>query len=119
MVALGHLVHEALAVADELAGTVDVEVIDARAAHPFDWATLAASLRRTGRLVVVDDANRTCGWAGEIAATAAEECFADLRAPIRRVTRADVPVPFAPVLELAVTPKRHEIKFAILDSVKG
>lgn len=119
VVALGHVVPEVLAVANELAGTVDVEVIDARAAHPFDWATLAESLRRTGRLVVVDDTNRTCGWAAEIAATAAEEFFADLRAPVRRVTRADAPVPFAPVLEAAVLPKRDEIKSAILASVKG
>lgn len=119
VVALGHLVHEALAVADQLADTVDVEVIDARVAHPFDWATLAASVAKTGRLVVVDDANRTCGWAAEVAATVAEEQFGDLRAPIRRIARADVPVPFAPVLELAVVPGRAQIEEAVLESMKG
>lgn len=119
VVALGHLVHEALAVADQLADTVDVEVIDARVAHPFDWATLAASVAKTGRLVVVDDANRTCGWAAEVAATVAEEQFGDLRAPIRRIARADVPVPFAPVLELAVVPGRPQIEEAVLESMKG
>lgn len=118
VVALGHLVHESLAVAEELEGRVDVEVIDARVAHPFDWRTLATSVTKTGRLVVVDDTNRTCGWAAEIAATAAEELFTKLRAPIRRVTRADVPVPFAPDLERAVVPSRAAITDAILKTAK-
>src|SRR5262245_5535968 len=72
VVAVGHLVHDALAVAEELEGTVSVEVFDPRTLHPFDWAGLAASLERTGRLVVVDDSNRSCGIAGEILASAAE-----------------------------------------------
>ncbi len=118
VVALGHLVHETLTVADELRDQVDVEVIDARVAHPFDWATLAQSVAKTGRLVVVDDANRTCGWAAEIAATAAEEMFSDLTAPVRRVTRADVPVPFAPDLERAVVPSRAAIQDAVLKTVR-
>lgn len=118
VVALGHLVHECLAVAEAMQGRADVEVIDARVAHPFDWETLAASVAKTGRLVVVDDANRTCGWAAEIAATAAEELFRHLRAPIRRVTRADVPVPFAPVLERAVVVSPADIEKSILKTVK-
>ena len=118
VVAIGHLVHEALTVAEGLTGRVDVEVIDARVAHPFDWDTLTASLTKTGRLVVLDDTNRTCGWAAEIAATAAQENFGLLKAPINRVTRADVPVPFAPVLELAVVPSRADIENAILRTAK-
>ena len=73
VVAVGHLVHDALAVAEELADEVSVEVFDPRTLYPFDWELLAASLARTGRLVVFDDANRTCGFAAEIVATAAEE----------------------------------------------
>ncbi|GGM14699.1 pyruvate dehydrogenase E1 component subunit beta [Nakamurella endophytica] len=119
VVAIGHLVHEALAVADDLADQVDVEVIDARAAHPFDWHTLTRSVTRTGRLVVLDDTNRTCGWAAEVAATAAEELFHHLRAPVRRVARADVPMPFAPVLERAVVPDREAITAAILETAKA
>ena len=58
VVAVGHLVHDALAVAEELADQVSVEVFDPRTLYPFDWAGLAASLERTGRLVVIDDSNR-------------------------------------------------------------
>jgi acetoin:2,6-dichlorophenolindophenol oxidoreductase subunit beta len=69
---MGHFVHDALAVVGELAGTVSVEVFDPRTLYPFDWSGLAASLERIGRLVVVDDPNRTCGIGGEILATTAE-----------------------------------------------
>ena len=55
VVAIGHLVHDALAVADELADEVSVEVFDPRTVYPFDWDGLIASVRKTGRLVVVDD----------------------------------------------------------------
>ena len=58
VVAVGHLVHDALAVAEELADEVSVEVFDPRTLYPFDWDGLAASVRKTGRLVVVDDSNR-------------------------------------------------------------
>ncbi|MFG2044270.1 alpha-ketoacid dehydrogenase subunit beta [Dactylosporangium sp. NPDC048998] len=117
VVAVGHLVHDALAVAEELAGTVSVEVFDPRTLHPFDWAGLAASLERTGRLVVVDDSNRSCGIAGEILASAAEGMR--LVAPPRRVTRPDAAVlPFARELDLALQPSRAQIRAAIEDVAK-
>lgn len=119
VVAVGHLVHDVTDVAEELEGRVSVEVIDARTVHPFDWNTLAASVGKTHRLVVVDDANRTCGFAAEVAATAAEELFHDLRAPIRRLTRADVPVPFALDLERAVVPSRAQIEVTITETAKA
>jgi len=112
LVAVGHLVHDALAVAEELAGTVSVEVFDPRTLHPFDWAGLAASLERTGRLVVVDDSNRSCGIGGEILATAAEQMR--LIAPPRRITRPDGAVlPFARDLDLALQPSREQIRTAV------
>lgn len=112
VVAIGHLVHDALTVADELASDVSVEVFDPRTLHPFDWAGLAASLERTGRLVVVDDSNRTCGMAGEIIATAAEGMR--LLTPPRRVTRPDGAVlPFARELDLAVQPSRDQLRAAV------
>lgn len=116
LVAVGHLVHDALAVAEELSAVVSIEVIDARSVFPFDWSLLRESVARTGRLVVVDDANRSCGFAAEVAATAAQECFGSLRAPIIRVTRAESTVPFAVELELAVVPGRSQIS-AALDQV--
>jgi pyruvate dehydrogenase E1 component beta subunit len=112
VVAVGHLVHDALAVADELADTVSVEVFDPRTLYPFDWTGLAASLEHTGRLVVVDDSNRTCGIGGEILATAAEEMR--LVAPPKRVTRPDGAVlPFARELDLALQPARSQLRAAI------
>ncbi|GAB3825456.1 alpha-ketoacid dehydrogenase subunit beta [Dactylosporangium cerinum] len=112
VVAIGHLVHDALAVAEELAGTVSVEVFDPRTLHPFDWSGLAESLERTGRLVVVDDSNRSCGIGGEILATAAEQMR--LVAPPKRITRPDGAVlPFARELDLALQPTRAQIRTAI------
>ncbi len=116
VVAIGHLVHDALAVADELAEEVSVEVFDPRTVHPFDWSGLAASLERTGRLVVFDDANRSCGIGGEVVATAAEGMR--LIAPPRRVTRPDGAVlPFALQLDRALQPSREQLRAAILASV--
>ena len=111
VVATGHLVHDALALADELADELSIEVWDPRSLLPFDWDGLAASLEKTGRLVVHDDANRSCGLAGEILATVAEEI--ELAAPPRRVTRADTVVPFAVELELAVLPSRAQLEHAV------
>jgi len=112
LVAVGHLVHDALAVAEELAGTVSVEVFDPRTLYPFDWSGLAESLERTGRLVVVDDSNRSCGIGGEILATAAEQMR--LIAPPKRITRPDGAVlPFARELDLALQPSRAQIRTAI------
>jgi len=111
VVAVGHLVHDALAVAEELEDEVSVEVFDPRTLYPFDWELLAASLSRTGRLVVFDDSNRTCGLAGEVTATAAEEMR--LVARPRRVTRADTPIAFAVELERAVLPTRDQLAAAV------
>jgi pyruvate/2-oxoglutarate/acetoin dehydrogenase E1 component len=113
VVTIGHLVWEVLAALKEGAPDVSAEVIDSRSVYPFDWELLGESIRRTGRLVVVDDANRTCGFAAEIAATAAQRHFADLRAPIIRVTRADGVVPFAVALEQSVIPSHSQIIDAV------
>ncbi|QFZ21217.1 alpha-ketoacid dehydrogenase subunit beta [Saccharothrix syringae] len=112
VVAVGHLVHDALAVADELADDVSVEVFDPRTVYPFDWEGLAASVAKTGRLVVVDDSNRTCGIGAEVLATAAERFT--LLAPPARVTRPDgAVVPFAPALDRAVQPDRLQLATAV------
>ena len=117
VVAVGHLVHDALAVAEELAGEVSVEVFDPRTLYPFDWTALAASLERTGRLVVVDDSNRSCGIGAEVVATAAEEMR--LLAPPRRITRPDGAVlPFAPALDRSLQPSRDQLRHALRTVVK-
>jgi len=117
VVAIGHLVHDALVVADELADEgVSIEVFDPRTLYPFDWELLGASLARTGRLVVYDDANRSCGLAAEILATAAEEM--PLTSPPKRVTRADVTISFAVELELAALPSRERLRAAVREVVR-
>jgi pyruvate/2-oxoglutarate/acetoin dehydrogenase E1 component len=117
VVAVGHVVHDALAVAEELAGTASVEVFDPRTVYPFDWAGLAASVTKTGRLVVMDDGNRYCGVGAEILATAAEEM--PLVAPPRRVTRPEGAVlGCAPALDLTLQPSRDQLAAAILRVLK-
>ncbi|MGF1426895.1 alpha-ketoacid dehydrogenase subunit beta [Kitasatospora sp. LaBMicrA B282] len=117
VVAAGHLVHDALAVAAELAPEVEVEVFDPRTLHPFDFTALFASVGRTGRLVVVDDSNRMCGLAAEVIAAVAEQGIA-LRAAPRRVTRPDGAVlPFALALDRAVQPDRAQLRAAVLAAV--
>ncbi|MFE2410399.1 alpha-ketoacid dehydrogenase subunit beta [Kitasatospora sp. NPDC059408] len=117
VVAVGHLVHDALAVAEEVAGEISVEVLDPRTLHPLDWPALADSLERTGRLVVFDDSNRSCGFGAEVLATAAEELR--LTAPPRRVTRPDGAVlPFAPALDRALQPSRDQLRRALYAVLK-
>jgi pyruvate dehydrogenase E1 component beta subunit len=117
VVAIGHLVQDALAVADELSAEASVEVFDPRTVYPFDWDGLAASVARTGRLVVIDDSNRMCGIGAEILATAAERL--ELLSPPARVTRPDGAVlPFAVELDRAVQPGRALLTTAIQGVLK-
>jgi acetoin:2,6-dichlorophenolindophenol oxidoreductase subunit beta len=120
VVALASLVQKSLDVAEELETEgVSIEVIDPRTLVPFDWETVFASVRKTGRIVVADPARRTCGAAAEIAAVVAERCWDDLHSPPRRVTWDDVPVPFSPVLEEAMTVSTGDIRRAVLAAVGG
>ncbi len=78
---------------------VEVEVIDPRTIVPLDMETILTSVEKTGRLVVVDEANLRCSIASEIGISVAEQAFSALKAAIIRVARPDVPVPFSPPLE--------------------
>jgi acetoin:2,6-dichlorophenolindophenol oxidoreductase subunit beta len=111
VVAVGHLVHTALQVAEALAPEISVEVFDPRTLYPFDWELLGDSVARTGSLVVYDDSNRSAGIAAEIVATAAEEL--ELRTRPIRVTRGDAPIAFALELERAVLPSEGQLTAAI------
>lgn len=107
-------VQRSLNVADQLAREgIQVEVVDPRTVAPLDFATLLASVEKTGRVVIVDQCHKSCGIAAELAARIAEEGFDKLKAPIRRVTTPDVPIPFSPPLEEFVTPTESRIAEAI------
>lgn len=117
--AVGHLVQESLKAAAALEQEgISVEVYDPRTLLPFDKGTLLQSVKKTGRLIVFDDSNRACGFAAEVASIVAEEGFPYLKAPIKRITRADVPVPFNPSLENYVIPKREDVIRAIYQIVR-
>jgi pyruvate dehydrogenase E1 component beta subunit len=120
VVATSHSVQTALEAANTLEQDgIDVEVLDPRTLVPFDTAALLQSVRRTGRLVIVDECNLRCGVAAEIAAIVAEEALHALQAPIIRVARPDVPVPFSPPLEEAITPKTGDIVAAVNKVMAG
>lgn len=101
VVAIGAMVQQALAAADilEKEKGVSVEVIDPRTLVPLDKEAIFASVRKTGRLVIMDEEPKTGSAAGEIAALVADEAFDYLDAPIKRVCAPDTPVPFSPPLE--------------------
>jgi pyruvate dehydrogenase E1 component beta subunit len=114
VVATHALVQRSLNAADELAKEgIDVEVIDPRTLVPLDKDTILNSIKKTGRLVVADEGHRTCGAAAEIAATVAEEAIYYLKAPVKRVTSPDTPVPFSPPLEQAFIPDEKYLVPAI------
>ena len=100
IVAIGRMVSVAMEAADELAGSwIEAEVIDPRTTSPLDIETILESVESTGRLVVVDEATPRCNLATDISATAAQEAFGSLQAPIQMVTAPHTPVPFSDALE--------------------
>jgi len=107
-------VYRALAAAEQLAQEgIEAEVIDPRTLVPLDKELLLESVRKTGRLVIVEEDNLTGGWAAELAAIAAEEAFDWLDAPIKRVSAPDTPVPFAPVMEQFYVPSAERVVRAV------
>ena len=115
VVATSYMVTLALQTAEGLASRgVDVEVIDPRTLEPLDIETIVESVRKTGRLVVVDEDTERCGVGAEIGAQVMERAFEALRAPVGRVANPNLPVPYSPPLEQAVLPSVATIEAAIL-----
>lgn len=96
---------------------IDVEFIDPRTIKPLDMETIAASIRKTGRAVVVNEGHRTGGLTSELAARIMDECFDDLDAPVMRVAAEDVPIPYNRRLELEVIPAEKDIVAAVREVV--
>jgi pyruvate/2-oxoglutarate/acetoin dehydrogenase E1 component len=122
VVALAWLVHEALAAADTLAAEgISVEVVDPRTLVPLDTETIRASVRKTGRLVIADEAGPTAGFSAEVAAVVTEDAatFARLKAPVKRVCALQVPIPYSPVLENHVFPDRERIIAGVREVLAG
>ena len=114
LVSTSYMVQVSLFAAKTLAAEgIDVEVLDPRTLVPFDKKTLIRSVAKTGRLVVADETNLSCGVASEISAIAAQEAFKYLKAPILRVARPDVPTPFSRPLEDFITPTAAKIADAV------
>lgn len=104
----------ALAAAQALAQEgIGAEVIDPRTLVPLDKDTIIRSVAKTGRLILIDNANRTCNAAAEIAATVVEEAFEYLKKPIIRLSTPDVHIPFSPVLEKPLYPSQKDILTAV------
>ena len=114
--ATGWMVHQALAVAERLAGEgIEVEVLDLACLAPLDVETLTASVRKTGRLVVAHEAWKIGGFGAEVAAVAAQECFYHLDAPVLRVGAPHAPVPISKPLRDLFLPDESDV----LEAVRG
>jgi pyruvate dehydrogenase E1 component beta subunit len=112
------MVYRALEAAEQLAREgIEAEVIDLRSLWPLDEAAVLGSLAKTGRLLLVDEDHRVCGWTAELAALAVEKAFTHLKAPVQRVTPPDTPTPFSPALERLWVPNAQRIFEAALELV--
>ncbi len=110
LVAVSKMVSVALDAAAILEGQgVSAEVVDPRTIVPLDRKTIAGSIRKTGRVAVIDEAPAMCGFSGEIVALACEECFDSLDAPPARICSLPVPNPFSPQLENQMIPSAERV----------
>ena len=94
---------------------ISIEVIDIRTTSPLDAATILESVKKTGRLVVVDEANPMCSVASEISSIVASDAFDYLDAPIKKVTAPHTPVPASPTLEALYLPTPDKIEVVVRD----
>nr|MBI2904356.1 pyruvate dehydrogenase [Chloroflexota bacterium] len=108
VVSWGETVHRCLEAAADFAGRVTV--LDLRTIIPWDAEAVIANVRRTGKLLVAHEDTFTGGFAGEIIATVARECFTDLDAPLERLATPDLPIPYNVPMRDAVLPSVAAIR---------
>ena len=111
VIAYGAMVHTALEATQDVDGA-SIEVLDLRSLVPLDEDAILASVAKTSKVLIVDEANETCAAGAQVAAVIAEKGFEDLDGPVRRVATPDVPIPFSPPLEQALLPSVDRVKEA-------
>ncbi len=114
VITYGAVVHRAEVAAAELARNgISAEILDLRSLSPYDWEAIAATVRKTNRILVAYEDTRSWGYGAEIAARIADELFDELAAPVRRVAATDTFVAYQPRLEDAILPQTEDIARAI------
>lgn len=113
VITYGATVHSAVAAARSMEAEISVEVVDLRTLLPLDWEAIRASVRKTGKALIVHEARRTGGIGAEIAARIAEELFEDLDGPVMRLASQDTHNAFAPRLEEWILPDQAKIAESI------
>jgi len=114
IVTYGALVQRSFLAAQEAAEEgIEAEILDLRTIQPFDFESVARSVKKTGRVIVAHEDTLFCGFGAEIAARIASECLMDLDAPIRRVGALDTPVAYSPQLEDVILPQKDTMLRAI------
>ena len=114
VIAWGTPVHWSIRAANKLGKEgKEVEVIDLRSIKPWDFETVAASIKKTGKVLIVHEDHLTNGFGAEIAASIADKLFEWLDAPVRRVAALDVPIAFSRVLEKAILPQEADVLEAL------
>jgi 2-oxoisovalerate dehydrogenase E1 component len=94
---------------------VDVELIDLRSLSPYDWETIAESVRKTNRVIIAHEDMLSWGYGAEIAARIADELFHDLDAPVKRVAAMDTFVAYQPLLEDVILPQPEDLHRAMAE----
>jgi 2-oxoisovalerate dehydrogenase E1 component len=117
VVTYGAVVPRALQAAQRLQREqgISVELLDLRSLNPYDWEAIAASVRKTSRVLVAYEDTLSWGYGAEIAARIADELFEDLDAPVRRIAAKDVFVAYQPLLEDVILPQSEDLERAMLE----
>ena len=120
LITYGGSLGKTLAAAEELATSgIDAEVVDLRSLRPLDESTFIDSVRKTQRVIIIDEGWRSGSLAAEVAARIAEHAFYDLDAPITRICSAEVPIPYAKHMEQAALPQTEDIVKAVKNLLGG
>jgi len=114
LVATSWMVKHSLEVAEDLKGKISIEVIDPRTLVPLDKETIINSVKKTGRLLVVDESPVSGGMQGEIISVVMQEAFWNMEFPPQRIGSLNTPIPFSSTLEKEVIPTKEKIKKEIL-----